>query len=131
MTLGDRILLLRSGKVVQSGTPVELFDHPASPFAARFFGTPGMNLFPAAIVGDGMGTAGIRPERIRLVRAGSGRLRGTVELVEPAGADALVHVATGELSIVVRAVRESLPGAGEEVGLDFSDADVHRFEDVE
>lgn len=127
MTLGDRIVLLREGGVVQTGTPVQLYDEPVSPFAARFFGSPAMNLFPATTLGDGEGSLGIRPERLHLVGAGAGRLDGTIELVEPAGPDALVHVRVGERSFVVRAPRRDAPPAGGSTGLDFSDADLHTF----
>lgn len=127
MTLGDRIVLLREGGVVQTGTPVQLYDEPVSPFAARFFGSPAMNLFPATTLGDGEGSLGIRPERLHLVGAGAGRLNGTIELVEPAGPDALVHVRVGEGSFVVRAPRQDAPPAGGSTGLDFSDADLHTF----
>jgi len=129
MTLGDRIVLLRGGRVVQAGTPVQLYDEPATPFAARFFGSPAMNLFPARTLGDGEGSLGVRPERIRLVGEGDGRLAGTVELVEPAGPDALVHVRAHELTFVVKTPRRVAPRAGDATGLDFSDDDIHRFAD--
>ena len=128
MTLGDRIVLLREGEVVQSGTPVQLYDEPVNPFAARFFGSPGMNIFSAGVLGSGNGSIGIRPERLRLAEAG-GRLRGTIELVEPAGPDALVHVRVGDLSFVVRTARQDAPSPGGSTGLDFSDSDLHTFSD--
>ena len=128
MTLGDRIVLLRDGRVVQSGTPVQLYDEPVSPFAARFFGSPAMNVFPAGVLGNDEGSLGIRPERLRLVAAG-GRLQGTIELVEPAGPDALVHVRVDAHPFVVRMPRQDAPPPGGTTGLDFSDPDVHRFPD--
>ena len=128
MTLGDRIVLLRDGRVVQTGTPVKLYDEPVDPFAARFFGSPAMNVFPAGVLGNGEGSLGIRPERLHLVPA-PGRLQGTIELVEPAGPDALVHVRVGDHPFVVRMPRQEAPSPGGTTGLDFSDPDLHRFPD--
>ena len=127
MTLGDRIVLLREGRVVQAGTPVDLYDAPADRFAARFFGTPAMNVFPARVLADGDGSLGLRPERIRLVSPEAGRLEGEVELVEPAGPDAFVHVRAGAERFVARVPRREAPSVGDHLGLDFEDSDLHRF----
>ncbi|MBR6874357.1 MAG: sn-glycerol-3-phosphate ABC transporter ATP-binding protein UgpC, partial [Ruminococcus sp.] len=45
MTLGDRIVIMKDGYVMQVGTPQELFNHPANLFVAGFIGTPQMNFF--------------------------------------------------------------------------------------
>src|SRR5580698_7220354 len=49
MTLADRIVLLRDGKIEQVGTPIELFERPANRFVAGFIGSPAMNFFPAQL----------------------------------------------------------------------------------
>lgn len=49
MTLGDRIVIMKSGIVQQIGTPVEVFEHPANLFVAGFIGTPQMNFFDAKL----------------------------------------------------------------------------------
>lgn len=46
MTLAEKILVLRAGKVEQYGTPDEIYQHPASVFVAQFMGSPSMNVFP-------------------------------------------------------------------------------------
>lgn len=53
MTMADRIVLLKDGKIEQQGTPLELFEHPVSRFVASFLGSPAMNFVPAELVGDG------------------------------------------------------------------------------
>ena len=53
MTLGDRIVIMRDGYIMQIGTPQEVFDHPANLFVAGFIGTPQMNFFDARLVLDG------------------------------------------------------------------------------
>ncbi|WP_251448103.1 ABC transporter ATP-binding protein [Vermiculatibacterium agrestimuris] len=55
MTLGDRIVIMKDGYIMQIGTPQEVFDHPANIFVAGFIGTPQMNFFDAKLekAGDG------------------------------------------------------------------------------
>ncbi len=55
MTLADRIVVMRDGRIEQVGTPYEVFHTPASRFVAGFIGSPPMNLIDARIVGDGQG----------------------------------------------------------------------------
>ncbi len=50
MTLGDRIMLMRGGRIEQEGTPLELFERPATRFVAGFFGSPPMNFLPGTLV---------------------------------------------------------------------------------
>ena len=54
MTLADRIVLMRDGHIVQTGTPLDLFDTPVDTFAATFIGSPPMNLVDGVIASDGM-----------------------------------------------------------------------------
>src|SRR5690606_31391009 len=49
MTLGDRIVVMRAGKIQQIGSPENLYDHPANLFVAGFIGSPAMNFLPAKI----------------------------------------------------------------------------------
>ena len=55
MTLGDRIVIMKDGYVMQVGTPQELFNHPANLFVAGFIGTPQMNFFDAVLKKAGEG----------------------------------------------------------------------------
>ena len=50
MTLADRIILLRDGRIEQQGSPLELFEKPVSGFVAEFLGSPSINLIPAKLV---------------------------------------------------------------------------------
>jgi multiple sugar transport system ATP-binding protein len=54
MTLGDRVVVLRSGEAQQVGTPEELYNSPANLFVAGFIGSPAMNFFPASPAGGGL-----------------------------------------------------------------------------
>ncbi|MGC4962093.1 ABC transporter ATP-binding protein [Gordonia sp. DT218] len=56
MTLGDRVVVLRSGYVQQIGTPQELYNNPANLFVAGFIGSPAMNFLPGRLGSDGIDT---------------------------------------------------------------------------
>src|SRR5918992_5892077 len=49
MTLGDRVAVMRLGKLQQVGTPQSLYDHPVNLFVAGFIGSPALNFFPARV----------------------------------------------------------------------------------
>ena len=52
MTLGDRVAVMRAGKLQQVDTPMELYNHPKNLFVAGFIGSPAMNFMPATVEGD-------------------------------------------------------------------------------
>ena len=91
MTLADRIVVLRAGKVEQVGTPMELYNNPANTFVASFIGSPQMNLLDAAALGHLPGKLGARPEHLGLSRQ-TGDISGQVSHVEKLGAETLVYV---------------------------------------
>lgn len=131
MTMGDRVAVLRAGRLEQIASPGELYARPANVFVARFLGNPPMNLLPAGVVGaaDGATTLGVRPERVHMSPGPEGRLAGRVVRVEQTGADALVHVEVHGHPIVVRAAPEDAPLPGDEAGMMFSDDDLHPFDE--
>ncbi len=116
MTMADRVILLNLGRIVQNGTPVDLYETPADIFVARFIGTPPMNLLPlepgeggaviagtpgpaVAASGYAGGTLGVRPEHIVLRDSG---LEGRVEGIEYLGADSLVTCSIAGRPVAVR-----------------------------
>jgi multiple sugar transport system ATP-binding protein len=67
MTLGDRIVVMNKGYVMQVGTPQELFNHPANLFVAGFIGTPKMNFFDVDLLKDNNGyTADVGGMKVKL-----------------------------------------------------------------
>ena len=92
MTLGQRVVLLRDGRVEQVGAPMEIYDHPRTLFAARFLGMPPMNVLRGLAGVPSEEVAGIRPHDVVLTSPDEGDLTGVVELVQPSGADVHVHV---------------------------------------
>ena len=128
-TMGDRIAVLRAGRLEQAGRPQDLYASPATAFVARFLGSPPMNLFPSAALG---GTTdewwGVRPERVSIAAAGKGRVDGRVLVVEPIGSEGVVHVDVNGSRLLIRQPWESVPEAGTQVGLEIADRDLYRFE---
>ncbi|MDP1631136.1 MAG: ABC transporter ATP-binding protein [Caulobacter sp.] len=112
MTLADRIVLLNAGRIEQAGTPADLYQRPATRFAAQFMGSPTMNMLPVTLTGgaavlasgdrleiaglahDGPADLGVRPENITLsLTAGPGDLAAEVVVVEDLGDARIVHTA--------------------------------------
>ena len=93
MTLADRILVLRAGKVEQVGAPMDLYNDPANTFVAGFIGSPQMNFLKAGALGMRSDTMGVRPEHIAISRD-AGQIEGTVSHVEKLGGETLVYVNT-------------------------------------
>jgi sn-glycerol 3-phosphate transport system ATP-binding protein len=121
MTMADRVVLMRDGRVEQDGSPEELYNRPASSFTARFIGTPPMNL----IAGGGR-LLGIRPEHIRIVPQDGHAAR--VKSVEHLGADSIVlcEIEGQPVSVRLDGFHKALPG--DAVRLAWNAADEHQFD---
>ena len=109
LSLGDRVAVMQAGEIVQSGTPMEVYDQPVNRFVGGFLGTPPMNMLPArrgaqgwtvaghpfaapngAADGDEL-LAGIRAENIEAsTTERPDALPGRIRLVEPLGSQLLV-----------------------------------------
>jgi len=121
MTMADRVVLLRAGRIEQVGTPEELYARPATAFTAGFIGAPPMNLLRL----NGGGTiTGIRPEDMRLARDG---LEALVESVEYLGADSLVAARSGAQSLTVRLPGHARLATGEAVRIAWDKPHEHHF----
>lgn len=132
MTVGDRVAVLRSGHVEQVDEPLALYENPANTFVARFIGSPPMNLFPASLL-DGPGrddvTVGVRPERMHLVDpTHDGVLRGTIELIEMVGPEAIVHIESSGHNVLVKVHPHEAPPQGSSVGIGFAEGDMRFFD---
>lgn len=130
MKLGERVVLLRDGRVEQVGPPMEVYLRPASLFAARFLGSPPMNIL-RGVAGVGRDELiGVRPQDVQLTSAADAELSGAIELVEAAGSEQHVHVRLdGEppQRVVVVTSTDAQPAVGERVGLSFRKDRIHRF----
>jgi ABC-type sugar transport system ATPase subunit len=128
LALGDRMAVLRAGKVEQVGVPLDVHDHPRNTFVARLVGRLPMNITPGAIWGLEAPEAGIRPESLRLAAEGSGRADGVVRAVDPLGATSLLELDVAGHRVAVEVDRSAAPAPGTVVGLDLDLSQAHRFD---
>jgi sn-glycerol 3-phosphate transport system ATP-binding protein len=152
MTLGDRLIVMNAGRAEQIGTPLEVYNHPATVFVAGFIGSPAMNMLDAQLAGDGrtlalngglqlnLGAAspngssrtvvlGIRPEHLALAPAGMPGIPLMVDFVEALGADTLVHgMLDGAAELTVRLPGSVRVAAGETLPLSVPAERLHLFD---
>ncbi len=126
MTLADRIVVLRDGRVEQIGSPMELYNNPANRFVAGFLGAPAMNFLTPAFDAPAGAEMGIRPEDLRL--ADGGDLRGTITHVERLGGDTNIVVQTGTTEqATIRMFGQNAARVGDTVGLAYDRAKTFLF----
>jgi len=153
MTLGDRLAVLNAGNVEQLGTPIEIYQKPATVFVAGFIGSPSMNLLEAQFnqKGDGVvlpggGTImldefqsgyggkpvifGIRPEHVTTGEGKGSKLALTIKVVEQLGADTLVHGTLGDkgAELVVRLSGIHMLKQGESLPMTITSKIIHLFD---
>ncbi len=133
MTLAHRMIVMNAGRAEQIGTPMDVYDDPATQFVAGFIGSPSMNFLPGrvnsevqvALTDGGVAhiaahateggravTVGIRPEHLHPGEDGNAIVSGAVQMVEQLGADMLIHVAHGKTPVVARLPHGSRPAIG-------------------
>ena len=133
MTLADRIVILRAGRIEQVGTPAELYDDPDNAFVAGFIGSPRMNLLPATLDGAGLrldaarlpapvaGPAGpvllgVRPEHLRRAGAEEPALAFVASVPEFLGGTTFVHGhVDGGAPCTIEVDRHETPAPGETI----------------
>jgi ABC-type sugar transport system ATPase subunit len=156
LTMADRIAIMRDGLIEQVGTPHEVFAKPANVFVASFIGTPQMNLIEADLKGYAKGKAkvsfdkqdvnlgvnpaveGLKPGKVtvgirpRAFSAASSDTKDTIdavaELIEPMGAETLIHARTkagSDIRVVVQ--RDKRVKVGEKLHLVPDPAQTHVF----
>ena len=105
VTLGDRIAVMRAGRIQQVGTPTDLYEHPVNLFVAGFIGSPAMNLLPGQLDGDRLrtpiGDLRVTREMHRRLEAGDGGgRRGVIVGIRPEhfeDASLVTHPARGHI----------------------------------
>ena len=156
LTMADRIAVMRDGIIEQVATPHQIFTEPANLFVAGFIGTPRMNLIEANLAeageshlrfklggqqvrlpmtrpglagGSGV-TLGVRPRACEFVsEPGDDTISGDVDLVEPMGAETLVHLLHGDQDLRVVVDRATRIAVGEQAHLRFETGSVHLFDE--
>ncbi len=118
LTMADRIAVLNEGRIIQVGTPEDIYDRPASTFVAQLVGSPRINLYPAR---KENGTISIKDSEMHLPAAGgsklpadflvgirpesvkpdpTGKFAGQVVLSEPLGVETILHIQSGKSTLL-------------------------------
>ena len=135
MTMGERIVVMDSGRIRQVAPPLEIYERPADEFVAGFIGTPPMNLFPKGLFKPGK-TTGVRPEHIVVLSPasspapdGMAAMAGVVDFTECLGSETLVHlrVAGVDKDVISRANGFFPLRAGDEVSVCFDPSKTVEF----
>jgi multiple sugar transport system ATP-binding protein len=158
MTLGDRVVIMREGRIQQIGTPLQVYGQPANKFVAGFIGAPAMNFIDVTVRSEAgsvaveaaglrltLGAAdapalagchgrrvilGVRPERLMLGDGAPGlSFDARVEVVEQLGAEILLETRAGHHSVTVARVAAETPIArGDPVRLSVQPGRLHFFD---
>ena len=148
MTLADRIVLMRDGRIEQQGTPLDLFERPATRFVAGFLGSPKMNFLDGQVVpataglavrldgsdivlplpperssrATGAVTVGIRPEHVSrangATHSGMARFETAVDLIQPTGPRAYATVRCAGQPLVAELQAHDTSPVGTPIALD-------------
>lgn len=146
MTLADKIVVLRDGRIEQVGRPMDLYNTPQNLFVASFIGSPAMNFFKADVTDKGVViggnspvtsikptasdvTVGLRPEHLIPCKANESFVSGKLELIEQLGDHELLHLVREDGSEFV-AKMEFLADKtrGEELHFKAADDRIHLFD---
>ncbi|GHF73989.1 ABC transporter ATP-binding protein [Deinococcus ficus] len=157
MTLGNRIVVMREGVIMQVDTPMNLYDFPQNKFVAGFIGSPSMNFLTARVqngeftIGGSRIAAmgrlaeslrafegrdvimGVRPEHLGVpgvtdIPQGVNHLRGKVIVVEPLGAQTDLIVNIGDEPIVVKVEGQAMVNVGDDIDLLVDQTRLHAFD---
>ncbi|MBV8916566.1 ABC transporter ATP-binding protein [Bradyrhizobium sp.] len=149
LTFADTVVVMHDGRVVQSGTPAELFEKPAHTFVGYFIGSPGMNIIAAEVKGreariDGHTIAlsrgydalppgakieiGVRPEFVEVAAPTPGLLKAKIDRIDDLGRIRFARVRVGDVKFAARVPAGFAPSEGC-VGLKFEPSNVHVYAD--
>jgi multiple sugar transport system ATP-binding protein len=157
MTMGDRICVMKDGVIMQVATPLELYNRPANLFVAGFIGSPPMNFISGTATAAAGGavfatadgairlplaagghiatpagrsiTLGLRPEHLAEAAApGANTFTAEVDLVEPMGAETLLHLRAGATELIARVKPTDRLARGQRINVAPELAQVHLFD---
>ena len=154
MTMADRMVVMRDGRIEQVGTPLEVYETPANTFVAGFIGSPSMNMVTGAIRSRGAGlvvetedglvfdgpsgteressriVVGFRPRDLRIVDPSvPNALSARMEFIEHTGVETFVFVRAGVTRLCASVEKGEWQGLGEEVWVRPDPASTHYFDD--
>jgi ABC-type sugar transport system ATPase subunit len=144
LTMADRIAVLNAGEIIQEGTPDDIYDRPATTFVAQLVGTPRINLFSATrqnglvAINNSAVTVetarklpdalllGVRPEDVK--PAQDGKFSGQVILKEPLGVETVLHIKSGEQTLLSLVPGMSDARIGDNLKFNIASDKLHFFE---
>jgi multiple sugar transport system ATP-binding protein len=123
LTLSTRIGVLNQGRLVQVGSPREIYEQPVDVYVATRLGSPGINLLPRAVLPDcpapaEAATIGVRTEHLRFRKVANGKSAGKVTWIERLGDQNHLHVAVAERDVVSLTDPDSGLVVGDMVAMD-------------
>jgi len=154
MTLGDRIAVIKDGRLQQVDEPLIIYQRPQNLFVANFIGTPGINILEGEIKSDSSGAVfvnrdicqelsssdqqlspmpkaflGIRPEDFELAPGNVPGIKGQVDFVEQLGGESLIYLTSaGGLKIVAKTMGNLRYEAGSNLKLKMKPQAIHLFD---
>jgi multiple sugar transport system ATP-binding protein len=158
MTLADEIVVMSHGVIMQRGAPLDVYNRPKNLFVAGFIGAPSMNFFTVRmgkidgaihLIADGVNLAvpeekttqlgawmerdvilGVRPEHLTLAEPGEKRrsIEGVVQVLEPLGAQTLVHVSSGQQNFVALCDPAETPAVNQKACFAVGTGKIHLFD---
>ncbi len=144
MTLADRVVVMKQGKVQQVGTPTDIYDNPANTFVASFIGAPAMNLMEGDLAGgtfrgenveiaglsgaDGAVVLGFRAEDAGLAGAEAAQITAPIYTIELLGDATMLTVRAGGQLISVKAPKDYRAAIGDQVGFTVPAGICHLFD---
>ncbi|WDR04543.1 sn-glycerol-3-phosphate ABC transporter ATP-binding protein UgpC [Devosia rhodophyticola] len=149
MTMADRIVVMRDGRILQVGTPTEMYEQPVDIFTARFIGSPSMNLVYGTInngvlsvadatladakvsgLPNGAVQVGVRPHDLLVGEtvADGLAMTGRVTAVEPLGSETLVHLDVAGAEVIGTAPGKLMPKVNSEVTVSAAPGALYLFD---
>jgi multiple sugar transport system ATP-binding protein len=145
LTMADRIAVLNEGRIIQIGTPEDIYDRPASTFVAQLVGSPRINLYKSqredntvsindsdvklpTMLGDSLPVeflVGIRPENIK--PDPNGKFSGQLVLTEPLGVETILHIKSKERTFLSLVPGITLFHIGDVINFNIAGEHIHYF----
>jgi ABC-type sugar transport system ATPase subunit len=151
MTLGDKVVVMKKGRVHQIDRPENIYDRPADTFVATFIGSPAMNLFKGKLIQveghlafrstdfsldpvdvplrlEGATVElGIRPEDIGIIHGSEDGFGAKVDMISNVGAEKFIHARVGSTGLTVRCEKDASFQAGDTIPLVIDPSRLHIF----
>ena len=125
MTLGARIGVIKDGRLVQVGTPREIYENPVDSYVATRLGAPGINLVPHALFPQvrspaAARTLGVRTEHVHIRKAVDGAAAGTVTWIEHLGDQNHLHISIADSELVTLGDPDAGLAVGDRVSIELT-----------